>query len=80
MQEARGHGKRLDRLSHVVCHVVMDKLDGINSIDFRFRADELMRKAVMETDRRSQDMCTSTGRVIDEQSDIRKVVEELSHR
>ena len=66
MQEVRGHGQRLDRLSHVVYNVVMDKLDGV---DFRFqRADELMNK-VMETDRRSQDMCTSIGQFINEQSD-----------
>ena len=34
MQEARGHGQRLDRLSHVVYRVVMDRLDGI---DFRLQ-------------------------------------------
>ena len=34
----------------------------------------------METDRRSQDMCTSIRKFIDAQSDIWKVVEELARR
>ena len=34
----------------------------------------------METDRRSQDLCTSIGKFIDEQTDIRKVVEGLARR
>ena len=76
MQEVRGHGQRLDRLSQVVYHVVMDRLDGI---DHHFQqADAFMHKVVMETDRRSQDMCTSIGKFIEEQSDIRKIVEGLA--
>ena len=75
MQEARGQGQRLDRLSHVVYNVVMDKLEGVG---FRFqRYDEIMNKVLMETDRRQQ-MCTSIGQFINEQNDIRKVVEELA--
>ena len=34
----------------------------------------------METDCRSQDICMSIGKFVDEQSDIRKVVEELARR
>ena len=75
-QEVRGQGQRLDRLSHVVHNVVMDKLD---EVEFRFqRSDEVMHQITMETDRRSQDMCTSIGRFIDEQLDVQKVVEELA--
>ena len=57
MQEVRGHGPRLDRLSHVVYHVVRDRLDGF---EFRLQLTEgFVHKVVTETDRRSHDMCTS---------------------
>ena len=39
-----------------------------------------MRQVVTETDKRAQDMCASIGKVIDEQNDIRKIVEELARR
>ena len=78
MQEVRTQGQRLDRLSHVVYNVVMDKLNGV---DFRFqRSDEISNQVLMETDRRWQDLRTSIGKFIDEQSAIRKVVEELARR
>ena len=78
MQEAGGQGQRLDRLNHAVYNVVMDKLEGVG---LRFpRSDEIMNKVLMETDRRSQDMRTSIGQFVNEQTDIRKVVEELARR
>ena len=56
----------------------MDTLEGIAS---RFqKSDEVMHKVVMESDKRSNGMCTSIGKFIDEQSDIRKIVEELARR
>ena len=39
-----------------------------------------MHQIVMETDKRSHEMCTSIGKFVDEQSDIRRMVEELARR
>ena len=65
MQEVRGRGQRLDRLSHVGYHVVVDKLEGV---DFRFQqSGKVMDKVLTETDHRSRDMCTSIGHFINEQ-------------
>ena len=46
----------------------MEKLEGI---DFRFqKAQEQVDHILMATDRKFNEMCTTIGRLIDEQSDI----------
>ena len=78
IQKARGHGPRLDRLSHVVYHVVRDRLD---AFEFRLQQTEgRVHKVVTEADRRLHDMCTSIGQFIDEQRHIRRIVEEPARR
>ena len=54
----------------------MDRLDGI---EFRFQqSGEVMTKVLMDTDRRSGDMCMWIGQLINKQNDIRKAVEGLA--
>ena len=71
-----GHG--LGQVRHTLFNVAMEKLEGI---DFRFqKAQEQVDHILMATDRKFNEICTTIGRLIDEQGDIRKTVEELAGR
>ena len=68
----------MERIRHVLFNIAMDKLDGLDS---RFQKyDEIVQQVLMKTDRQGHELCTSLGRFIDEQGDIRSTVEELARR
>ena len=79
MQEVRGQGQGMERLRHVLVNIAMDKLEGIDS---RFQKyDEVMHQVILKTDKQAHEMCTSIGRFIDDQGDIRRIlVEELARQ
>ena len=78
MQEVRGQGQGMERLRHVLFNTAMDQLEGIDS---RFqKCDKVVHQVVMKTDKQAHEMCTSIRRFIDEQGDIRSIVEELARR
>ena len=78
MQEVRGQGQGVERLRHVLFNIAMDKLEGIDSHFQKY--DEVMHQVTMKADKQAHEMCTSIGRFIDEQGDIRRIVEELARR
>ena len=78
VQEMNNRGQRFEQLRNLVHTEVMDELE---SFQLRFsQTGELMTKVTMETDRRSHQMSNSVGQIIDEQQDIRKVVEDLARK
>ena len=78
MQEVRCQEQGMERLRHVLFNIAMDKLEGIDSHFQKY--DEVMHQLLMTTDKQAHEMCTSLGRFIDEQGDIRKTVEELARQ
>ena len=67
VQDALGLGQGLERIRHALFDVAMDKLEGI---DLRFqKAQEQVEHIFTATDRKFNEICTSVGRLIDEQGD-----------
>ena len=77
-QTFRERGNRHEQLRGMVYNQSISKLEDIN-IKFA-RDEEWMSGVTRETDRRSCEMCTSISKFIDEQHDIRKVVEDLAQQ
>ena len=78
MQEVRGQGQGMERIRHVLLNIAMDKLEGIDSRVQKY--DEVMHQALMKTDKQAHEVCTALGRLIDEQGDIRSIIEELGRQ
>ena len=56
-------------------------MDRLEEFQLRFsHTHEFLSKVTQETDRRSHDMCNSIEHFIDEQQDVRKVVEDLARQ
>ena len=78
MQDVQGQGQGMEQNRHTLFDIAMGKLE---SLDARFQKyDEFMRQVLAKTDQQGHEVCTAVQRVINEQGDIRNIVEELARR
>ena len=78
MQDVQGQGQGMEQIRHTLFNIAMEKLE---SLDARFQKyDEFMQQVLAKTDKQGHEVCTAVERVINEQGDIRNIVEELARR
>ena len=78
MQDVQGQGQGVEQVRHTLFGTAMEKL---GTLDARFQKyDEFMQQVPAKTDKQGHEVCTAVERVIHEQGDIRKTVEELARR
>ena len=76
IQDVQGQGQGVEQVRHTLFNIVAEKVE---TLDARFlKYDEFVQTVLDKTDRNTHEMCTSIGKIIDEQGDIRKNVEELA--
>ena len=77
IQDVQGQGQGME-LRHTLFKAVTEKVE---TLDARFQKfDEFVQTVLDKTDRNTDEVCTSIGRIIEEQGDIRRMVGELARR
>ena len=76
MQDVQGQGQGVEQVRHSLFNIPMEKL---GTLDARFQKyDEFIQQALAKTDKQGHEVRTAVERVINEQRDIRKAIEELA--
>ena len=73
IQDVHGQGQGIEQVRHTLSNIEMEKVE---TLDARFQKyDEFAQTVLDKTDRNAHEECSSIAKIIDEQADIRKIVE-----
>ena len=77
-QDLHGQGQGMEQIRHTLFNIVQEKVE---TLDARFQKyDEFVQTVLEKTDKNTHEVCSSVSKIIDEQADIRRLVEELARR
>ena len=77
-QDLHGQGQGVEQIRHTLFKIVQKTIE---TLEGRFQKfDEFVQSVMSTTDKNTHEVCSSVFKIIDEQADIRRVVEELARR
>ena len=78
IQDVQGQGQGIEQSRHDLFDIVTEKVE---TLDTRFhKYDEIVQTVLAKTDKQGHEVCTAVGRIITEQEDTPRIVEELARR
>ena len=78
MQDVQDQGQGIEQNRQALFNIATEKVE---TLDTRFQKyDEFVQTVLEKTDKQGHEVCTAIGRIIHEQEDIRRIVEELARR
>ena len=77
-QDLQGQGQGVEQIRHTLYDIVQDKVETLESRFQKF--DEFAQSVMSTTDKSTHEVCSSVAKIMDEQAEIRRLVEELARR
>ena len=66
----------MEQARHTLFDIAMEKIESLDACFHKY--DEFVQQVRTKTDKNAHEVCTAIGRIINEQEDIRKIVEDLA--
>ena len=77
-QNLHSRGQGVEQIKHTLYDIVQEKVDILQSRSQKL--DEFTHSVMSTLDKNAHELCSTVAKIIDEQADIRKLVEELARR
>ena len=77
-QDLQNQGQGMEQIRHTLYDLVQEKVDTLESRFQKF--DEFTHSVMGTVDKNAHELCSTVAKIIDEQADIRRIVEELARR
>ena len=78
IQDVHGQGRGMEQVTYTLFNIVQEKVETLEARFYKY--DDFVLTVLDKTDRNAHEVCSSVAKIIDEQADIRKLVEELAKR